>query len=85
MARHLEKKRRNIKEAIETTFYVHADPISFPKMVCVRIKSMPKCERENTSKENKSIEFVSIFTHEVKSGKAKFILRIIRIRRGGLE
>ncbi len=46
---------------------------------------MPKCERENTSKENKSIEFVSIFTHEVKSGKAKFILRIIRIRRGGLE
>ena len=62
MARHLEKEMRNIKEAIETTFYVHAHPISFPKMARVRIKSMPKCERENTSKENKSIEFVPIYT-----------------------
>ena len=50
MARHLERKMRNIKEAIETSFYVHADPISFLKMVRVRIKSMLR-ERENISKE----------------------------------
>ena len=52
MARHLERKMRNIKEAIETSFYVHADPISFLKMVRVRIKSMLR-ERENISKEKK--------------------------------
>ena len=68
---------RNIKKAIKTTFYVHADPISFPKMVRVRIKSMPKSERENTSMEINLLNLF-LFTHEVKSEKAKFILRIIR-------
>ena len=42
-------------------------------MVRVRIKSMPKCERENTSLENKSIEFVSIYTWGEKwKGKIYF-------------
>ena len=66
---------RNIKEAIETMFYVHADPISFLKMVRVRIKSMLR-ERENISKEKKytcclgEIFVPSIYT-EVKSEKAE--------------
>ena len=76
---------RNIKEAIETTFYVHADPISFPKMVRVRIKAMPKCERENILAEKINLLTVFLFTREVKSEKAKIYFKDYQRKGGGLE
>lgn len=66
---------RNIKEAIETSFYVHADPISFLKMVRVRIKSMLRERKYILAKKRNTcclgeIFVPSIYT-EVKSEKAE--------------